>query len=349
MQCTCNHHNLLKALRIAKKVVHRHQPILRRVELATTDDGWLFVRATDLTTMVDIFVEADVKVSGRELLPVAELVNLVRNLPNEPVEIVGAWPEKITVGGVDFDGWDRDEFPEFPPTAPEHVYSRVDSEELQVALKRTSFAASRSVARQQLGGVALVSGRLVGCDAKRLAEYRIPDLKQEGILPLLAVTAVQDLLAYQAGACEISIGVVDGLATVRTAVGTVQARCLQGQLPDYLSMIPDEFDATITANAKALRQQVRAAAAPLDKDHQVVRLVVRGGELWVESTAAKLLVGAAVGAAELSPAFSVPFLEEGLAAAGKNNVEIGLLKRHGPAVMSTDAWRYAFMPVMEAK
>jgi DNA polymerase-3 subunit beta len=347
MQCICNHHDLLKALRIAKKVVSRHQSILRKVELAATDDGWLFVRATDLTTMVEIYVEADVKVSGRELLPAAELVDLVRNLPNEPVEIIGAWPEKITVGGVDFDGWDRDEFPEFPPTAPK--YSQVDSEELQVALKRTSFAASRDGARQQLCGVALIPGHLVGCDGKRLAEYRIPELKQEGILPLLAVTAVQDLLAYQTDACEISIGVVDGLATVRTAVGTVQTRCLPGQLPDYLSLIPDEFDATIAVNARVLRQQVKAAAAPLDKDNQVVHLTVRGGELWVESTATKLLVGAAVDGMELSPAFAVPFLLQALAAAGKHHVEIRLLKRRGPAVMSTDAWRYAFMPVMEAK
>lgn len=350
MKVTCEQQELLKALRIATKVKAKNIPVLSHVELEA-QAGWLFVRSTDLSTFVEVFVEADVEDGGRALLPARELLDLVRNLPPIPLTIAGAWPESVTVAGVAFTAADPDDYPELPAHPTENHFRKVPADELQKGLKRTSFCASRDVSRAQLQGVAITGGSLVGCDGKRLARYKLQELGDlEGIVPLPAVTAVEGLLKLQKDmACETGVAIHEARATFRTAVGAVTARLIEGQLPDYIAMLPTEFAAETVVQAAVLRRLVKQAAAPLDKDSKIVHLTVRGDDLYVASkatTAQGLPVCAhsdVQGDPDLAPAFCQPFLEQGLKACGKETVKL-CLNRKKPAALISGHWAYYFMP-----
>jgi DNA polymerase-3 subunit beta len=352
MKATCDQQDLLKALRIAKKVTDPKHAVLGHI-LLRAQDGWLFVRGLDLSTSVEIFVEAHVKEPGSiVLLKASTFVDVVRSLTKESVTITGAWPESIQIAGIALPRGDPEEYPELFSTMAEPQYVKVNSEELQKGLSRVSFAASRDVSRQQLMNVAITEGRLVASDGKRLAEYQIPELGAlQGILPIKAAAAVEGLLKLQHDmSAETLIAIKDKIATIQTAVGLVRARLIEGQLPDYLSLIPTTFDTEVTVVAKVLRRLVKQAAAPLAKDNKIVALCVREGDLYVESEA--VLQGLpvcahsdVVGLQDLAPAFTEAFLDAGLKVAGKETVRIGL-NRKGPTVISEGSWRYVFMPVL---
>ena len=353
MKATCIQTDLLTALRIAKRLTLPQHSVLSHVLLEAKEQT-LTIQAMDLTSAVELWLSAEVEEEGRAILPARELLDLVRSLPKGTVTI-GTDGIQVEVGGVTFTpAVDCEDFPEQRKDAPDAKIITLDADEFQEALRSVSFCASRSEDRQQLMSVAVVPGALVASDGKRLAEYKLHELQTDrGIIPLAAVTAVEALLKLKSTTPREVGFVVDAksaAAAIYTPCGTVTTRLIEGQLPDYVSLIPTTSEVQVLCRADALRKVIAQAAATLEPKNRVVRLDTRMGTLRIASEATAGLeveaVSTLTGEDNFSASFTADFIIDGLKLWKKDPVVLAVNGGHKATVMSIGSWRYAFMPVM---
>jgi DNA polymerase-3 subunit beta len=129
-------------------------------------------------------------------------------------------------------------------------------------------------------------------------------------------------------------------------------RLIEGQMPDYVSLIPNEFVAMIEISARDLLAAVRKAAVLTTRDNAVVSLQFGGGALSIRVSSQDVGSGvvpvalATASGEDLEVNFTVQFLSDGLRALGDASIRLGLQKGKGAAVMhAARSFRYAFMPV----
>jgi DNA polymerase-3 subunit beta len=297
------------------------------------------------------------------------LLDVCRNSKDVEV-VISREPDEysVSVNGTVLMGHDPEDWPMCPEIEPDperHGWYG-DCDHLREGLEAVAVAASKDAFRQQLMGVAWCKGRLVASDGKRLAEYRLTHDREEnnddGIVPIGAVKAMVKLLKLDKGRLACLRVRQDTIqAELTTASGRVFCRLLEGQMPDYLSLIPSEFSTEVTGPAKDIMDAVKAVGVVLSKDNQVVTLdangaiIVRGAGADTGS-AQEEIPSAHKSGADVAPHFAVNFLVDGLKACsrlGDGTADIGLQRDRGAAVMfggrrsvSGGLYRYAFMPVI---
>lgn len=348
MNSTCKQAALLKALRVCKKTTNKNFPALDCV-LLDAYDGGLELRSTDLNTFTTIYVDGETSEGGRALLPINELLELVKNLPKGDVVIrKDADAFSATVNYIDVYGKDPDDFPDVPTMAAEQVVA-VNRHKLQEAIEMTSFCASRDATRQQLQAIAIDSCGVFATDGKRLAEYHMPELATiSALIPLSSATvmlAALKLLPKCVGRVELQIDKARLTALLATGQSYIQSKMIQGTLPDYKALIPTEFKTTVAVEADDLHQAVKVASATLDKENQVVTLQADGAFHVVSKMAKVPIPAATVEGDDNHAAFTVPFLLEPLKKCKKRTVKLGIDNSKDVATLTCDAWTYAFMPV----
>jgi DNA polymerase-3 subunit beta len=170
---------------------------------------------------------------------------------------------------------------------------------------------------------------------------------------LRAVEVVDRFLALGGGESEIRLDVDNQQIVVSHERGHVLCRLLQGQMPDYASMIPSEFAATVEASARDLLSAVRTAAVLTTRENAVIALDTTSGGLSVRVASQDVgsgvvrVDGATVSGEPVTVMFSVPFIADGLRVLGEAPLRLGLQKGRGAAVMHGGRnFRYAFMPVI---
>ncbi len=368
MKITCNRVGLQEALGVIAAAVPSQAttPVALDVLLQGSADG-LRLQSTDLTLFAEVsLLELKEVEPGDALIPVTRLVGLVRELESEDI-VLERNPEEFSVrvwaGSDDFKimGHDPEDFPVAPGSTESPPVS-MESDMLSEAIRSVSFAASRDVSRQQLQGVAVImEGRkihFVASDGKRLAEYSGPaggelDRRREGIVPTRAVEAIERLLSLHSGSVSLRLDPEAQQIVVSHGQGRVLCRLLEGQMPDYVSMIPREFATTIEGAARDVLIAVRKAAVLTTKENAVVSLEAKEGTLTVRVSSQDVGSGivpvenVTVAGEDLTASFAVSFLSDGLRALGDRELRLGLQKDRGAAVMhSGRTFRYAFMPVI---
>jgi DNA polymerase III subunit beta len=369
MKVTCSRASLAEALGVVASAVpgQTTTPVALDVLMQATEGG-LRLQSTDLTLFTEVEVLELQEVSpGDALVPVARLMGLIRELTTEQV-VLERNPKEFSVtlvaGADEFRimGHDPGDFPR-PPPRPECPSATVENEKIAEAFRSVAFAASRDMARQQLQGVAVIlegkKNHFVASDGKRLAEYstgsRDPmDRRREGIVPLRAAEVIDRFLALDSGDAVIALDTENQQILISHGRGHVLCRLLQGQMPDYVSMIPTEFAATVEGPAREILAAVRKAAVLTTRENAVVTLETAGGRFSIRVSSQD--VGSGVihvdnvetTGEEFSVSFSVAFLMDGLRVLGESTVRLGLQKGRGATVMHGGgrSFRYAFMPVI---
>ena len=367
MKAVCRRSSLAEALGVTTAALPTQAPtpVVHDV-LITVDHEGMRLQSTDLTIFTEVKVlELKETVAGEALTPAGRLASLAHELDGELVAIEredGQFGLRVSSGRDEFTiaGHDPGDFPSGLESTRCAGFE-VETAVLAEALRSVVFAASRDPSRQQLMGVAFISegakAHFVASDGKRLAEYTVAiaeraETRREGIVPLAAVEAIVKLLPLDSGRATVTVDPELQQAVVFHERGRIMCRLLEGQMPDYVSLIPGEFSTNIEGSARELLAAVRKAAVLTTREHAVVTLEYREGGLSVRVASQDVGSGvvpvdnvtASGDAVEAS--FAVQYLSEGLRALGDAPVRLGLQKGGGAAVMhSGRAFRYAFMPV----
>jgi DNA polymerase III subunit beta len=259
--------------------------------------GGLTLKATDLDVSVVALCEAEVRAEGSACLPARKLVEIIKSLPNDEVEIKsggadGQWQTAVACRQSRFKllGQDPSNFPEPPAFTGE--YAAVPAAMFSDFIARTVFAVTQEESRYALNGAKLeiseAGVRMVATDGHRLAfverEGRLVDnLAVEVIVPRKTLLELARLCAESEDSLEI--GKDDNHLFFRLGRRSLVSRLLAGQFPNYSLVLSKDNHECLSVERGAVAGAVRRVALMADERSRAVKITVGDGEMTVTSQA----------------------------------------------------------------
>lgn len=334
-------------------------PVLASL-LLEVQAGTLRVTGSDLDTTITVTVPVDVEREGVVAVPARLVTDIVRSLdPGAVMFSVDDDQASVTAGRSAFSvrTTPATEFPNLPQ--PSGTAVSVDAALLAGAIEQVVPAASDDQDRPILRGVQLESEddglRLVATDSYRLAVRDLPGVPvlDAGQSVLVPAAALREISRLAEGIAELTLRVGERDVTLEAGATRVTTRLIEGQFPNYRSLIPQAHPNKLTIDRMALIETVRRVKVVVRDGSTPVRLVMKpdGLELSVTSqdygTSFEQLDAKFEGT-ELSVAFNPQYLIDGASAAGGDEVTIETIDNLKPALLvsaENPGFRYVLMPV----
>lgn len=251
-------------------------PVLSNV-LIESEDHSVWISGTDLDVSIRVRVPADVAEGGAITAPGRKLLELTRELPDQPVEL-RARGHQLEIGcgnsRVKLNGLPSEEFPNLPVMDFEEGWS-VSEESLRQLIRGTAFAVSNEESRPILNGVYWELGdrmTMVATNGHRLAKMEVPAAGEGGtsgafIVPPAALSQVERLFD---GDAEIEVGKGGNHLGFRSANQEVYTRLIEGSYPNYDQVIPKDNDKVARVDKDAMEATVRRMAVlASDQTHRI--------------------------------------------------------------------------------
>ena len=302
MRITLEQPRLLKILQTIERAVNERStlPILANILFETTEHH-LTLRATDL----DIAIQYQVPLiehteSGAVTIPARRFSAIVRELPEDPVTIEAKKNHSatITCGPSQFriQGLPAEDFPPFPPL--EHSESvTIPQATLKHLLSLTAFAMSIEETRFVLNGALLKLTHqeltMVTADGRRLAaaSASTPKPVPKEIAVVIPSKTVHELGRLLEEDEEESIAIAllkDNQLLFQFGPVSLITRLIEGQFPQYESVIPVPSKTTVTCNRQLLLGAIRRASLMTTATSQAVTLDFAKEQLVVSKESPEL-------------------------------------------------------------
>ncbi len=240
-------------------------PILSNL-LLDLQGNELTLTGTDLEVSISTKISVQGKEDGAIAVPAKVLHEIVRELPEFPVEIKSEEGYKITLntekGFYRISGESKEDFPKISIEESKGSFS-VPSEKLTNMIDKTIFAVSADELRTTLMGVYLKvmenELRMVSTDGHRLAKivdkgFKSSGFESETIIPTKALNL---LLRNVRDAKDIKVSVSDDHIVFELLDTVIYSKCIEGQFPNYERVIPVDNDKRMIVDRELLSSSVR--------------------------------------------------------------------------------------------
>ena len=308
-------------------------------------------------------VEAELEGSGSVLLPGRQLVEVVRSLGDDAVELELRDAERdveIRSGSAVFHlrTLPAEDFPRFPE--PDGEPLRIPAPALAATIDVVARAASRDDMRPVLTGV-LVSANgsemtMVATDSYRLSVKRT-ELEAEvgGELEAnVPARALRELarIGDQEEADAVEIHLLPNQAVFKLGSVTLNTRLIEGQFPNYRQLLPESYDHDVRLPRDEFLEVTRRVSQ-LAQRNAPLRLSFAAGELTVAAEtpdvgdARESMPGAFEGEA-LEIGFNPEFLKDGIDSMTGEEVLLRLISPLRPGLLQPvddEDFRYLVMPI----
>jgi len=330
--------------------------------------------ASDLETSAKSSFNADIKETGRVLVPGRLLSEISKNLPNKPVSfnldgtrvLVTAGSAKFTLPTLPIK-----EYPNLP-NLPE-TSGTVPSEIFATAVNQVAIAAGKDDSLPTLTGIHVDINKesitLAATDRYRLAVREInwtPNDPEITTSALLRARTLAEAARTIANTKTVTVAIAPTTSNERlvgfaSEAKTMTSRQLDGTFPPYRHLLPSESIATAVIEVAKLLDSVRRVALVTDKTVPL-RLKFKNNSLQLEAgtgddaQATEELEIIYEGEA-IDIAFNPTFLTDGLNAIGTTYVNIAFTGSNKPAMLSgknkvdgeiDSTYRYLLMPMRYA-
>ena len=349
---------LLRGLTRLQSIVEKRNtmPILANVLIeARTEgkEGVLELAATDLEVSVRSVQRADVGTPGRVTAPAKKLYEILRELPDEPVQIESTPNSYLSLRcartAFELAGNSAEEYPALPELAPGETVA-VPGLLLGQMIERTMYAASTDETRYNLNGVFVEyqaeTGklRMVATDGHRLAYVDRPlgvEFKGLGrgvIIPRKGLTELKRLVDEE-DVDEVELGFEGSTALVRKRGVTLSMRLIEGEFPNYRQVIPQPGKHQIVMPVEPLIQALRRVIIVAAERSRAVKIELGSGTLRLSSNnpdvgEAREELDADYMGEELTVAFNARYLLDALSYLGSKEVRLGLHDAVSPAQLA---------------
>ncbi|MBY7649012.1 MAG: DNA polymerase III subunit beta [Candidatus Liberibacter europaeus] len=288
--------NILEPLSHACRIIDRKNavPISYHILLQACDDGSLILKAKGRDIEITAVISVNVNVSGSFTVPAQLFYDIVRKLPDgSEISLSNSDKEEQVVvfsGGSRFCLQSFSEL-DFPMSKEENVaYSfAIESSVLKGLIDRTHFAMASEEIRYYLNGVFfhIAEGSKLcaaATDGHRLAISKtdtpvqiaeIPSI----IVPSKAVGEIQRILAARNLIDSVKIGISESRIYLKMDSISMNAKLIDGEFPDYQSVVPDKNDKELRVNCVALRQAVDRVSTVSSISSQAVKCSLSCGKL----------------------------------------------------------------------
>ena len=361
MKFKCDRDVLSEALTVVQRGISSRPgiPALTGVLLEARDDR-LVLSSTDLELSTRIECEVGVSEPGSALVPARLVADIVKSLPQAPVE-VEADSSQARIAAGSYEGTIRclpvEDFP--ASREAEGIRVTVAAGEFAAGVQQVAKAASRDEARPILTGVLLEANRegltMVATDSYRLAIRDVSataDGEAKALVPERALIEA-GRAAATADRGEVEIRLEDGQATFRAGSLTLTTRLIEGEFPAYRQLLPDAYDNRLEVSRTGLLEAVRRVGL-LARDNSPVRFEFNAlGGVRLSSSSPDLggsveVVEAKYEGEELTVAFNPTYLSDGLSVTPGERAIVEVRDGLKPAVVRSEdesGFTYLVMPV----
>src|SRR5919106_3199040 len=361
MKVTCARDELVQKLAIVSRAVSTRTTVLVLGGVVLrAENGELHLAATDMELSLRTALGAQVEAEGSIVVPGRMLVDLVRLLPDEDVEIEHRAEEgvvRIESGSYSsrLHTYNVEDFPRLPDVEAIGTFA-VDKDALLDTVGRVSRSASRDESRPVLTGILarFEGGKLImaATDSYRLSvketvlEGDAPDL--EAIIPARALAEVTRVAQT---ADTLELGVHENQVVFVADDVTLTTRRIEGQFPNYRQLLPETFEHTVVLPRSEALEVVRRVAVMAQRNSPL-RLRFAEGELTISAQTqdigeARETLPVGFTGEPLEIGFNPDFLREGIESVTSDDVQLKLISPLRPGLLSAegdDFW-YLIMPI----
>lgn len=347
MIVTVNSQKLVVELRLLNKIVP-NQPaiaILSHALLAAEGEG-LHMFATDLEIGLGTACHARVDEPGRTALPVAKLLAMVEQFPDDDVILTSDAKQTVIRCGAfrsRLQALNADDFPRQP--AAEAMTNALDGNLLRQLIDRTRYAVAATATKHVLQGALLKmvdqAVAMVSTDGKRLA--LTTGAVEGGNLSVIVPAKMLDVLSSQLidGPVEMTLGEQHSFFMVDGRL--LSSRTFDAEFPRYERIVPKDNDKRIEVNRAAFAAALRRVIVAAD-NNGAVYLGIEGQRMEMTSSSVEVgtadeAVPVAYDGPEMKVCINGNYVLDFLNAAGGQTVTL-LLKDARSAAMLMDGDDY---------
>jgi DNA polymerase-3 subunit beta len=274
---------LLEGLDLVKDAVSKHTalPILKDVKITAEGDS-LHLYTTNLTTGIKTRVkEADVIEPGIALCDTMKLLSIVKELPDS--EIILTKEEnghvRVECENVSFKlvGLSEEEFPNDMTPSQENGFSI--GQEFFSAIAKVRHAVSKEESRYNINGI-YFDKDIVATDGHRLSLTRDTNPLRNALVPSEFVNTI--LRLRRNGNLNYRVSISDNTIFVSSDDLTIHCRLIDGEFPDYASVIPTTHERTAIMDRHKLYHAIKRITLMSDKSNQI-RFEFNGGHVLLTS------------------------------------------------------------------
>lgn len=334
-------------------------PVLAGVRLELQNDQ-LRLTGSDLDLTITHTVEVAGDTDGVAVLPAKLAGEIVRVLESGRVEVSVVDDEAVIAAG-------RGQFAvraipaaEFPrPPEPTGDGVTLSSQALADALRQVVVAASTEETRPILTGVNLAAEgdglRLVATDSYRLVVRDLPGTSflDAGQSVLVPSNALRELSRILGQASEVTVRLGERDAAFEVGDIHLVTRLIEGEFPNYRSLIPTSHQHQLRIGREALLDAVRRVKVVARDPSSPVKLEMSTDGLTLSASAQDVgnafeQLDAKYEGEDLTVAFNPEFLFEGLEVSTGDEVTLSTVDAQKPALLRSvddDDFLYLLMPV----
>ena len=244
-------------------------PILSNV-LLEAEENLLRLTATNLDVGISTVVDCQALECGKTTVNANKAAKLFSSITGEEIDlsydgsrlVVSTVNSRFNLSTLPAEEFPEVELPaEFPVSIP--------SQEIDKAIKKVAYAASRDEARYLLTGVLLRSlgDRIhaVATDGHRLALYEIftPAEGIDSIIPKKSLVELKKLLRESE---EVNLVESGNKLYFRTGDTVMWSSLIEGDYPDYQTVIPETNSKVMTAGREELLSALKEVEVIFDKE-----------------------------------------------------------------------------------
>lgn len=249
-------------------------PIVSSVVFRATEDGVIFVYATDLEISLKSRIQGEVHEAGAVCLPAKKFFNMLQSLSNDyPVHIIGQRNDRCLIksgrGQYRLAGFEVAEFPEMveynqDSEDEDQKVMVIDAHQFRMAIDQTVFATSTD-SNEVLNSVHFnfdeQSTEVVATDRFCLSLVNLIPENSSGVNDkklTLSQTTVKQLRKVFATSFTITVMIEDNMVIFTDATNTLTARLIAGDYIDYKAIIQiQDYQGTAIIPRKVLVDAVR--------------------------------------------------------------------------------------------
>ena len=294
MEFTVSRSHLVRELTLARGVVETKTtiPVLGNV-LIETDGDKIQLAATDLELGLRCSCPAVVTKPGAGTIPAKRLLDYVRLLPEQDVDIkfsvqsnhwasLSCGKSKARIAGMS-----RESFPDLPLAAPIVVTLPIGI--LAGAIAKVIFAISKEETRFTLSGALLQikdgTLTLVATDGHRMALITLPydgDAALRVIMPLKALVQLQ-AMAKDDPSATASFSEDENNLFFLVGTRMLLARKMSGSFPDFERVLPNGLSHVAVIERDALKGAIERVAQFSDERSKAIRVNLAMGSIIASS------------------------------------------------------------------
>ena len=349
-------------------------PVLAGLLIETSSDG-LTLSGFDYETSTRATLAADIADDGRALVSGRLLAEIVKSLPNKPIDVsLDGTKVQVVCGSARFSlqTMPVEEYPRLPdmPTSS----GTVKADDFAIAVAQASAASGRDEMLPLLTGVRI---ELEGSTVSLMATDRFraslrdltwyperADISAHALVPARVLGETARSLASSGDVIiAVSAGESgDGLIGFEGQIGTgsrrTTTRLLEGDFPRVRQLFQAQAETVAYVATSDLVEAVKRVALVAERNTPL-RLTFADGSVLLEAGSgdeaqASEAIEATISGPDIAIGFNPTYLLEGLAVVGLPNVQLSFTQHTKPAALSgvkeigaepDGAFRYLIMPV----